>query len=190
MLGNVLRFFKKDLEAYLAQIGVGSAIKVGFPSYEENRESINFTGDGINLMIVNIEEENTLRRSDAFQHESKGRSIPALPEIRLNLYLLFVADLAQYEFSMDLLSLVVRYFQARRVFTPANSPGLAAYPDIEKLTAELITLPFAQQNEVWNALRTSYKPSLLYKMRMIVYTHEDNLVDFPTVQRIERKLNE
>ena len=189
MLGSVLKFFQGELSGYLSQIGVSNS-KISFPSYKENRESIDFSGDGLNMMIVNIEEENSVRKADLFKQSNDGRSFPALPEIRLNLYLLFVADLAKYETSIDLLSLVIRYFQARRLFTKENSPRLALdYPDIERLTVELITLPFAQQNEVWNALRTSYKPSVLYKIRMIVFTQDDPLIDLQGINTIERQMN-
>ena len=38
---------------------------------------------------------------------------------------------------------------------------------------ELITLPFSEQNEIWNALRIHYLPSVLYKVKMIVFRDED-----------------
>lgn len=49
---------------------------------------------------------------------------------------------------------------------------------------ELVTLPFAQQNEVWNALRTSYKPSVLYKVRMLVFQPEEPPLAAPNIQAI------
>jgi hypothetical protein len=33
---------------------------------------------------------------------------------------------------------------------------------------ELITLPLARQKDLWNALRTTYQPSVLYKVRLMV----------------------
>ena len=37
---------------------------------------------------------------------------------------------------------------------------------------ELITLPLAQQNDLWSALRTAYQPSVLYKVGLIIYRDE------------------
>ena len=33
---------------------------------------------------------------------------------------------------------------------------------------ELMTLGFAEQNEVWNALRTTHHPSILYRVHLLV----------------------
>jgi hypothetical protein len=51
-----------------------------------------------------------------------------------------------------------------------NTPELSE--NIEQLMIELITLPFSAQNEVWSALRVAYHPSLLYKIKMIVFQDE------------------
>ena len=40
---------------------------------------------------------------------------------------------------------------------------------------ELTTLPFAEQNEVWSALRTTYHPSVLYKVKMVVFKDEETV---------------
>jgi hypothetical protein len=44
---------------------------------------------------------------------------------------------------------------------------------IEQLIMELITLPFSEQNEMWNALRTTYHPSVLYKVKLVVFRDKD-----------------
>ena len=45
--------------------------------------------------------------------------------------------------------------------------------NIERLVIELVTLPFSQQNEIWSALRVAYHPSVLYKVKMVVFQDED-----------------
>ncbi|MCB9267868.1 MAG: DUF4255 domain-containing protein [Lewinellaceae bacterium] len=157
------------------------AYTVEYPVLEDRtRESIDFKWEALNLLMINLEEETTMRQADIFRQEKNGQSFPALPEIRLNLYLLFVANRSDYKTSMNHLSLVIRYFQSRRVFDHKNTPALPE--EVEKLTVELITLPFAQQNEVWNALRTSYKPSILYKVRMVVFSQDEPLQRLPEVE--------
>lgn len=65
------------------------------------------------------------------------------------------------------MSEVISYFQANKVFQAEKEAG---FPEgVEKLTVEFITLPFAQQNEVWSSLRTTYRPSVLFKIRMLVF---------------------
>jgi hypothetical protein len=38
---------------------------------------------------------------------------------------------------------------------------------------ELVTLPFAAQNEIWNGLKTGYEPSALYKVKMVIFEDEE-----------------
>jgi len=75
--------------------------------------------------------------------------------------------------ALQQLSRVVRYFQNHRVFTRENSPELNE--KIPQLVLELITPSFSEQNEIWGALRVSYQPSALYKVRMVVFPDEDGL---------------
>ena len=172
MIGAIVKFFQTELESYFKLIGSANP-NMHFPTYHTSNESINFADQGINVLMVNLEEENTLRKADMFTLEKSGKNYPAFPEIRLNIHLLFVANLSDYVTSLDMLSLVIQYFQSRRIFEPENSPNL---PDgIDKLTIELVTMPYAQQDEVWNALRTAYKPSVLYKVRMLVYQQTPSL---------------
>lgn len=188
MLGSVLKFFNEELTSHFQLMGLAQS-DVKFPKFNDGgRESIDFENEALNLLLVNLEEETTMRQGNAFRQEKNGHSFPALPEIRLNLYLLFVANRSDYLTSMHQLSLVIRYFQARRVFDHNNAPALPE--DIEKLTVELITLPFAEQNEVWNALRTSYKPSLLYKVRMLVFNQDEPLQPEPGVGELTIKATE
>lgn len=187
MLKSVIEFFQKELSNYLASTGAANPT-VEYPSTLSGSESIDFIKTALNLLMINLEEENTLRQADVFRHEKNGKPFHGLPEIRLNLYLLFVANMADYPTSLDLLSRVIRFFQARRVFDRSNTPQLPA--EIEKLTAELITLPFAEQNEVWNALRTSYKPSLLYKVRMVVFEPEAPVVPPGEITEIDTTLKD
>ena len=52
-----------------------------------------------------------------------------------------------------------------------NAPELSE--NIEQLVMELVTLPFSEQNEVWSSLRVTYHPSVLYKVKMVVFQDED-----------------
>ncbi len=97
----------------------------------------------------------------------------------MNLYVLFVAHFKQYADSLRSLSGVIRHFQRHRIFHRRNAPTLPA--SIEQLAVELVTLPFAEQNEVWGSLRTSYRPSVLYRVRVLVF-QDDEPVPLPVVE--------
>lgn len=140
----------------------------------DKTDPISFKSGAVSALMVNIEEETTNRAADPFRRTMPdGRTLPVLPEVRLNLYVLFVARYKQYEHGLGKLSSIIRYFQNHRVLDHANSPGMSA--QIERLALELVTLPFAEQNEIWGALRTTYLPSVLYRVRLVTMAEADPL---------------
>lgn len=176
MISDILIFLKNRLNAYLQT-------KWGW-NPEESREDhvvfidgermdpLTFQLGAVSTLLINIEEENVLRLPDPYMRVSPdGIREQVQPDIRLNLYVLFVARFKQYEDALHYLSVIIQYFQNHRVLNHHNAPELDER--IEKLVIELITLPFAEQNEVWNALRTTYHPSVLYKVKMVVFRDED-----------------
>lgn len=143
-------------------------------------KEMRFENDRLTIMLSNFEEDRDHRTGNPWMAEdSDGAKYPVAPEIRMNLYVLFVANWNDYHQSMKFLSLAIRFFQVNHVFTRQNSPGMGK--DLEKLWIELVTMPFAQQNEVWNALRTTYHPSVLYKVKTVGYSDYDAIQYSPQV---------
>jgi len=170
MISDALVFLKDLLNEHLcAQSGqtLGEAEdKVVFID-GENLDPISFKLGAVTCLLINIEEEKLLRAPDPYvRTTSDGTKVRVQPDIRMNLYVLFVARFKQYEKGLSYLSRILEYFQTNRVLDHTNSPALS--DPIDRLIMELTTLAFAEQNEVWNALRTTYHPSMLYKVRMLV----------------------
>lgn len=186
MIDQAMTFLRDQLNQYLKLKANILEDKVGFIK-GDNSEAVNFENDSITLMLVNLEEERILRPADRYEVTiSNGLKIGGSPEIRLNLFVLFVARFNDYTQSMKLLSLVIQFFQSHFVFDHENAPDLSQ--DIEKLIVELNTLSFNEQNEIWNALRRTYLPSALYKIRMIVFRDIETLAVGSEVDSIERTL--
>lgn len=176
MLNEVLVFLKNHLNHQLNP-------RAGWTAGELQEETVVFI-DGekmdpiifklgaVTVLLINVEEENSLRPPDPYLGQSSmGDKLKVNPEIRMNLYVLFVARFKQYELGLEYLSDIIQHFQNHRVFDHANAPELSER--IEKLILELVTLPFSEQNELWNALRTTYHPSVLYKVKMVVFRDSD-----------------
>lgn len=173
MLNDVLVFLKNSLNAYLGS---------GKPQPDAQEEQVTFlsgqTSDtlsfklgSVSLVMINLEQENILRPADRYSRSLPNGQIQKVePEIRLALYVLFVANYQQYEDSLRMLSAIIQFFQGHRVFGPQDSPELSE--KIQQLLVELVTLSFADQNEVWSSLRLPYHPSVLYKVRMAVFQDE------------------
>jgi len=176
MLSEVLIFLKDHLNAHLTvKSGVNSIESVeplvGFIDGEK-MDSIGFKINAVSALLINVEEEKTLRTADPYLRSSTaGGKLNVQPDIRLNLYVLFVARFKQYEQGLSYLSLIIRYFQNHRIFNHQNAPALSE--EIEQLVMELTTLPLAEQNDLWNALRTTYHPSVLYKVKTVIVSDDE-----------------
>jgi hypothetical protein len=172
MFESSLVFLRNQLNEHLGrqfgqQAGDGGEAMVAFPDGEK-LDPISFKLGAVTLLLINVEQETSLRAPDPYAKiASDGSSYRGQPDIRLNLGILFVARYKQYEQSLGMLSQIIQYFQTCRVFDHQNSPSLDSR--IDKLILELITLPFEEQNNIWSALRTTYQPSVLYRVRMIVF---------------------
>lgn len=177
MINTALSFLKSSLNTHL-QMGSLAANQqedsVVFLS--SGIDSIGFKSGAVTMLLVRLAQENILREPDLYSRTMADGSIQnTSPEIRLELFVLCVANYPQYEDSLKILSAVIGYFQNNRLIMHDNSPALS--DDIDQLVIELVQLSFAEQNEVWNSLRTSYHPSVLYKIKMIAYqgaTMEDS----------------
>jgi hypothetical protein len=151
----------------------------------EHMDPLSFKLGAVSILLINVEEENTLRAPDPYlKPSSNGTNQKVHPEIRLNLYVLFVARFKQYSQSLNHLSQIIRYFQNHRLLDHHTAPELSE--NIDKLVIELVTLPFSEQNEVWNALRVTYHPSVLYKVKMVVF-RDDEAVRMPELKEKEFK---
>ena len=83
--------------------------------------------DNLGLCLVNVEEERMVKSQYTVQTASdRSRLFHANPEIKLNLYLLLSAHYADYPTGLKFLSAAVSFFQAKNVFTAANTPGMRA----------------------------------------------------------------
>lgn len=173
MIGEVMSFLRDRLNASLQSgadpAGGGSSEdKVVFPEGEKLRDSVEFKLGAVTAMLVDLEEETTLRPADRYARTVKdGSPQRTSPEVRLNLNILFVCHFKQYADSLKSLSQIIQFFQSNRVFHHGNSPGLPS--GVDQLNVELVTLSYAEQNEVWGALRTSTRPSVMYRIRMLVF---------------------
>jgi hypothetical protein len=140
----------------------------------EKADSLELKLGAVTLLLVNLEEDHTLRSADPFRLTlPDGTTQRVQPAIQINAYVLFAARFKEYEQGLRCISLILQFFQGRRVLDHENTPALS--DRIEKLTMELVTLPLSELNQLWGVLRSAYQPSLLYKVRMAVFHDEDGL---------------
>ena len=172
MIGDVLCLLRDQLNTHL-----GASMPDPGPDSAEARvqlidgeksDPVEFRLNSITLLLLNIEQETSQRSADPYLRTPGESNLRRLqPEIRLNLYVPFVARFKVYEQGLNQLSLVIRFLLTHRTLDHDNTPGLSA--QIDKLVLELVTMPLSEQNEIWSALRASYQPSVLFRVRMVVF---------------------
>jgi hypothetical protein len=179
MIADILVLLKNRLNAHLLSLsGAGLADagedKVIFIDGDQKPDAVNFKLGAVSLMLFNIERDTVNRQADPYiRVADDGSTRKVSPDININLYVLFVAKFKDYEQSLHYLSFILRYFQVNHYLDRQNAPELGS--GIDHLVLELITLTTAQQNELWGGLRSSYLPSLVYKVKAAVFTDEGSM---------------
>lgn len=189
MIGDVLALLRDELNDYLRSALPGSvedALEDRVQLIDGDKgDPLEFRSNALSVLLVNIEQEAHLRNTDPYLRTAPDAALQRLPpEIRLNLYVLFVARFKAYEQGLNLLALVLRYFQRQRALDHKSTPALPA--GIDRLVCELVTPPLAEQNEIWSALRIHYHPSLLYRVRMVVLRDAEGVAVPPIGQTVVR----
>jgi hypothetical protein len=122
--------------------------------------------------LVNIEEDKVSKvRENNFTKTATG-IVYKNPPVFINIYILIAANYNTfYSDNLKMISLVIQFFQAQRVFTPLTHPNLDAR--IEQISADLFTLNFEQINHLWSILGGKYFPSVMYKLRLLTIEDEN-----------------
>ena len=175
MIDEVISVLKDKLNDYVKFKTGHLEDKVVLPEGSKLDPS-QFQLNNITPMLINIDEEKTVRLPDRFGGVIKnGLRTEFNPDIAVNLLVLFVVRFDDYRQSMKFLSLIIKFFQRTRIIDRSNTPSLS--PEIDRLTIELQALPLADQNELWMSLNSTYQPSLLYKVRMLVFKDTESSED-------------
>jgi hypothetical protein len=156
--------------------------------------------DKIVISLVNLEEESTLKNGRAYLKNPLGNGIDYVqPPVYLNLYLLFSATLPDsassddYEIALHRLSLIVQFFQSKKVFTLKSAPQSkfsdSAHADELRLLPELYTLTFEQINHLWGSLGGKQVPFAMYKVRLIKIQGQIS-TEAPLIEEIQEKSEE
>ena len=173
MIGNTLTYIRKRLDTHLRDAQ-------GLDSDGDTEDRVVFLeGDkldplvvpprSIAMLVVNVQEDREFWDADRFQRRLANgnglRSERHYPDIHLELAVLFVASFKDYATAWNQLTQALFFFQQHPVFDRESDQDL---PDgIDRLTNELFTQSFQEQNELWSALRISLRPALLYRFRLI-----------------------
>jgi hypothetical protein len=169
MIDKALQALAEGIDDYLVrlpELNINSQDTVHLTNIVKADGNIDIPADSLGLSLVNIEEERILKDQQAYTAAADGRRVAHVnPELKLNLYILIVANFNTYETGLKFLSGTIRFFQSKNVFSRENTPDLD--PSVKKLIVDLFPLNFEQQNHLWGALGAKYLPSVMYKVRLL-----------------------
>lgn len=119
------------------------------------------------LSVINLEQEKTVKNREEYMSAGQNTFNKVNPPIHLNLYLLISSNYnsENYIEALKMLSTVISFFQASKVFKPQTYPELD--PSIQRLTFEIYNVPIQELSHVWSGIGAKYVPSMVYKVRMI-----------------------
>ena len=183
MLDIALKFLAAELNTYLL-VRTSSdfgTVQVGRPVDDTGKWAVK--EDHLGVALVNIEEERTVKTQVPEPQLVNGRQVLREPELKLNLYLLFVANFKQYDVALKYLSLVLTFFQSHPLFTRERAPGLD--PRIERMAADLQSPGFEQLNQLWAFVGGKQLPSVLYRIRLVVVQDMEPARIGPPITRID-----
>ena len=168
MIGDALTFFQEQLNSYIKlKTGGQKEDIIRFAEIQLPKE-LTMQSNAITLLLINLEEERVFRSGSAYASNlADGTSNPAKPHLCLNFHLMFISNFKDYVESLRILSLVIKFFRSYRRFDQHKSPSLGS--DIAQLSTELVNLSFMEQGELWRSLEMPCSPSVLYKVRMLVF---------------------
>lgn len=169
MIKSTLEYLKTRLESYSDSLSQLEQFKVGIGNVAMIGESNSAGGtnlrEGVIITVVNVEEEKTLKNHPVYVRE--GDDVKKYrPTIHLNVYVLFSSAESDYERGLVWIDKVLIFFQKYNVFVPPVGK-------VERVTMELVSLSFEQQNHMWAIMGSKYLPSVLYKLRLIVVQESD-----------------
>lgn len=180
MIEQTLYFLKNQINHYL-KLRTGSDDKIELIPIFDKKEKLQVSN--LAMTLVNIEEEQVLKNQNLYRETPQGTIAKTDPRIMVNLYVLISANFGDDEFgyreSLKFISYVIAYFQSHRVFNPVNNPDLDA--GLEKLTTELYSLSFEQQNNLWSSLGAKLMTSVMYKIKLLAIYDDNIKMDAPPI---------
>jgi hypothetical protein len=165
MLDLALQFLHRQLDQYFTLRSGSDAVTTLLTRVVDEAGKYAFEQGHIGMSVVNIEEERSVKEHLPHYAYINGVHVVHQPELRLNLYVLFTANLKVYDEALKYLAYVMTFFQSHPSFTSESYPDLD--PRIEKLIVELQSLNLEQVNQLWGFLGAKQLPGIVYKVRMI-----------------------
>lgn len=180
MIYETLEIVKDQVSKYLELKTSDSNLVVLENVSKHDDPDVTTMNDKVILSLLNIEEEISLKNNPNVKFKN-GETIYKNNAVHLNVFALFSANRNTYVRSLTAISLIIEFFQSKKIFTQTNTPLNPTIPALENIKefrfiAELYTPTFEQLNYIWGTLGGKSLPSAMYKIS-IVKIESDTLTE-------------
>jgi len=172
-----LEFLRQQLNEFLHSVGDLNIIDpntetvvLGDIARTESTSSGGIDGEDINssvvLTLIRIEEETKLANQRHYTNTESGVQYHNKP-LHLNVYLMASANFSPYTKALRYLDQIIQFFVSNKVFLLSTHPDLPV--SVPQLFVDLYDPGFEQLSYVWGPLGGKAFPSVMYKVRLVVY---------------------
>ena len=171
MINSALSFIKQQLDHHLAlnfaldesAVVVNSLLDLdgGVPKKNKNK---------VVITMINLDHE-TSRQYSTVQRRLNSQEVAAVsPAQYFNVDLLFTASFDDYQEALKFLSATIRFFQVNTSFKSDTMPDMPK--GISRLNVEIENTNFLDTHNLWSVMGAKYRPSIIYKLRHIIFDSE------------------
>lgn len=124
------------------------------------------------ISIIHIEQETAKQFYSSNQKLPNGNYVNKPLTQRYNIYLLITPNFDDYTEALKFLNASIQFFQANEIIDATTNSDIPS--SLNKLEFELQKGEgYMQMQNLWTALGAKYRPSLIYKMKLIPVVTED-----------------
>ncbi len=138
------------------------------------------------ISLINLDKESMKPYNDRYSQSESGNWKNNSPALRLNLDMLVTSVFTDYTESLKFLNAVITFFQT---FPTLNANNFASIPaGLDKLEFEVEKIDYFNMLSLWNSLGAKYKPSVIYKVRMIVIQGDQLLANIAGISELDESI--
>lgn len=166
VIRDALVFTKKTLDEHLRNhFQLQESITVLNHLVDQSGEAPLKNQNKMVISLINLEQETNRAFSNRNVPYGENGFESINPSVRFNMDLLFTACFEDYEEALKFLTATISYFQAYNSLNQTNHPDIP--PGLRKLNFEIESLDYSETHNLWTAMGAKYRPSVIYKMRLI-----------------------
>ena len=188
MIEKALQFTQQTFDQFLKlKFQLSEQVVLVNRIVETSGSSPTMNTNKVILSIIHIEQETNKQFYSKDVPTRTGNYINAPVSERYNIYLLVVPNFDDYNEGLKFLNASIQFFQANGLLDASSSSNIPE--GLQRLEFELEkSEDYMQMQNLWTALGAKYKPSVIYKMRLITI-HSDQIDGFDSqILKVENGL--